>query len=120
MCLKGIVPLTKNHHTSKPNIHSSFSFQEITTAIFLEQLHGSRMSEDFYHIKRLSSSTGSTCWKDMDINDKCRSTLLWRVALCECVMAWQYGRVQILTSCLLVEKENGKVNRAPLKNVLRK
>jgi hypothetical protein len=43
-----------------------------------------------------------------------------RVALCECVMAWQYGRVQILTSCLLVEKENGKVNRAPLKNVLRK
>jgi hypothetical protein len=43
-----------------------------------------------------------------------------RVALCECVMAWQYGRVQILTCCLLVEKENGKVNRAPLKNVLRK
>ena len=55
---------------------SLFSFQEITTIIFLEQLHWSRMSEDFYRIKRLSGSTGSSCWKDMDISDKCRPTLL--------------------------------------------
>lgn len=72
-----VIDLLVGHFSFKETTHLSlFSFQEITTAIFLEQLHGSRMSEDFYHIKRLSGSTGSTCWKDMDINDKCRPTLL--------------------------------------------